>query len=313
MKPTDEAMVAIGTGPLPTPEIELERSTVTAEQVRRFLRSAAPGEATATATAPLTFALALRRGHGPEAAISPRAFAIHGGHDIEMHAPIAVGETYVVSGRVERVYAKTGRTGPLTVVERRVWIRDAAGRPAAEIADRQIVRWKPQGDEASSPGRRREQRRKVADEAIPTPPAAASLELGDAIGPYRRRGPTAAEISGWADTLRDREVLFHDRRGARALGFEDLVVPGPMQSAFIDRWLAAAAPAWQATRLHMTFRQSLLAGEALAIEAVVVDGDDRRRSLDVLVRNADSGETTSTGTVVLQLRAPVPKRLRVRG
>lgn len=304
MSPADDDMVTVAGEPVPTPEIELERSLVTAERVRRFLACATPGTnvAASPAEAPLSFALALRRGHGPEVAISPDAFAIHGGHDIALHAPIAVGEEYAVSGRVERVYRKTGRSGPLTIVERRVWIRGRRPTPVVEIADRQIIRWKPQAGDRRIASRQGDGTREKTSEPIPVPPAGAALEIGDSVGPYGRRGPSAGEISGWADTLRDREVLFHDRSGAQALGFEDLVVPGPMQSAMIDHWLALAAPDWRATRLHMTFRQSLLAGEALTIEAVVVDGDAEQRTLDVLVRNAESGETTSTGAVILQRR-----------
>lgn len=290
--------------PPPTAEIEIERTTVTREALDRFV-----GSATLPATrrwisgvAPLSFALALRRDHGPGASISPRAFAIHGGHDIQDHSPIVVGETYVVSGSIERVFAKTGRSGILTIIERRVWIRDVRGPLAVEMTDRQIVRWRPDVDQPSTSrdGTSSGAHELTHQEEFASRGSEPPLDVGDPLEPLLHPGVSAPQISAWADALRDREVLFHDRSEARRLGYDDLVVPGPMQSAVVDCWLRQAAPAWRPRRIHMTFRQSLLAGQPLRIDAVVVDTEADRRTLDILIRNSGSGDTTAAGTVELQ-------------
>lgn len=302
-----EPMVILHDGPTPTAWTELDRSTITVERVRRFLRSAAMGgEPPARAeVAPLSFSLALRRGHGPEVSLSPHAFGIHGGHDIAMHIELVVGETYTVSGRVERIFHKTGRTGPMTMVERTVHILDQQGRLAVEIGDRQIVRWKPEAGGARTTMRpSAPQSVPHRQDPVPTGPGllGASLEIGDTVGPFRRHGPKRLDISRWADSLRDRETLFHDRAGSQALGYDDLVVPGPMQSAFVDSLLGAKLPDWRIVALSMTFRQSLLASEALEIEGIVVDAVRDERTLDIVVRNPLHGETASVGTALLRRR-----------
>jgi hypothetical protein len=308
-----EPMVTLHDGPAPTPWIELDRSTITVERVRRFLRSAAIGGVPPPLpeVAPLSFSLVLRRGHGPEIALSPHAFGIHGGHDIAMHSELVVGETYSVSGRVERIFRKTGRTGPMTLVERKVQILDAQNRLAVEIGDRQIVRWKPEAGGSRTTMRHSASHRATPRQAsFPTDPhpLSTSLEIGDTVGPFARHGPKRLDISRWADSLRDRETLFHDRAGSQALGYDDLVVPGPMQSAFIDCLLGAKLPEWRTVALSMTFRQSLLAGEALEIEGTVVDTATGERTLDIVVRSSLHGETASVGTAILRQRSSAPLR-----
>ncbi len=306
MNQRDDVMVEARSEAMPTVWVELERSMVTPERVRHFVRGAAGTEVVARnfETAPLSFALVLRRGHGPEAAISPRAFAIHGGHDIEMHAPIRVGETYIVRARIERIFRKTGRSGAMTIVERRVRIHDRRDDLASEITDRQIVRWKPTPGDSRTDTRQPSPAHPHAAVRAPAATSPAifdeSLEVGESLGPFRRQGPKRLEISRWADALRDRETLFHDRDGSHALGYADLVVPGPMQSAFVDHLLHTQLPDWQTTRLNMTFRQSLLASEPLEIEGIVVDSEGDARTLEILIRNAVSGETASVGTATLK-------------
>src|SRR5690606_33298838 len=129
-----------------TAPAEVERCTITADRVADFLRHTAPPRGVAelsSASPPISFALALRREHGPGVTVSPRAFAIHGGHDIALHAALRIGAEYKILNAVERIFEKTGRSGPMTVVERRVWIEESDGLLAAEIRDRQVVRWRP--------------------------------------------------------------------------------------------------------------------------------------------------------------------------
>ncbi len=300
-------MLEFSGGSLPTPTVEIERCTVTAAQIEEFLRRIDPEEAAAESpprAVPITFSLALRREHGSGVTISPRAFAIHGGHDIESHSPLWPGHRYVVSASVEEIFEKTGRSGAMMIVVRRVWIHEDSGRLAATIRDRQIVRWRPDAPPAAYPRRAPppDPLRGSTSEITIEPGFATDLDLGSVIGPFRRRGPTAEEISRWADTLRDREVLFHDPIGSRQLGYADLVVPGPMQSAITERLLSQQLPNWRAVRLDMTFRQSLLATDPMAIQGVVVDSDDDRRICDIIIRHAATGETTSAGTMTLLRR-----------
>ncbi len=306
MNPSIDSMIEPGHDPTPTPWVELQRTKVTAARVRRFLRGAAPeiDVPDNPRHAPLTFALALRSGHGPELVLSPHAFSIHGGHDITRHADILVGNTYSVRARVERIFRKTGRSGPMTMVERRVLIQDEHEDITTEITDRQVVRWRPTAATAasadSSPRPVTEQ-----DNATPQAPVAdldETLDVGDLIGPFHRRGPGRTEISGWATAQRERETLFHDTEGSLALGYRDLVVPGPMQSAIVDRLLASTLDRWQTTRLNMTFRQSLLANEPLEIDTIVVDAEGHARTLDIVIRNASSRETMSIGMASLHRR-----------
>jgi hydroxyacyl-ACP dehydratase HTD2-like protein with hotdog domain len=79
----------------------------------------------------------------PTLELPPHLFGVYGGHDIEFHAPIRAGEQYHLSGRISEVYEKIGRSGVLTVVVREATIHDAAGRLAARIVERQIIRQRP--------------------------------------------------------------------------------------------------------------------------------------------------------------------------
>ena len=129
--------------------VDLGSVTVTAEMIADYAR--AVGDAATLAgpltEAPPTFCLALRRGMTPEIELPPRTFGVYGGHDLEFHQPIRAGETYRISGRIVDVYEKSGRSGALTVVVRDAEIRDAAGRLAARIVEREIVRQLQDGDE----------------------------------------------------------------------------------------------------------------------------------------------------------------------
>jgi hypothetical protein len=302
-------MIEFSGGSLPTPIIEIERCTVAEAHLVEFLRRAEWGGGLLPSkppTVPISYALALRRGHGPEVSVAPDAFAIHGGHEIELVTRLSVGRTYVVKGCVDQIFEKTGRSGLMTMVGRRVWIHDeSTGTLAATIRDRQIVRWRPQRPTTfagvppddvpplTAPG---------ASPAVGSDSADDDLEVGDLLGPFHRPGLSAHEISSWAGVLRDREVLFHDPRGSQHLGYANLVVPGPLQTALVDRAIRLRLPAWTAVRLDMTFRQSLLADQPLVIEGVVVDSNAERRTCEIIVRRGVTGDITSAGSVTLVRR-----------
>jgi len=299
-------MIVFSGGDLPTPAVEIERRTISEAHLGEFLRRIGWGDAPPHSPegVPISYTLALRREHGPEITVVPQAFAIHGGHDIELVTALSIGHTYVVSGCVEQIFEKTGRSGPMTVVGRRIWIHEASsGALAATIRDHQIVRWRPQI--AAAPAGTTDVHDVPASPdddwtTLIEPDSVANLEVGDVVGPFVRGGPSAEDISSWAGVLRDRETLFHDPRGSRELGYANLVVPGPLQSAVVDRAFALGLPKFTAVRLDMTFRQSLLADQPMAIEGVVVDSDAEYRTCDIIIRRGLAGEITSAGSVLLR-------------
>jgi len=290
-------------GDVPSPEIELERATITAEQVRRFVAAAGPAvsvEGTEPSAVPLSYALAIRRGHGPELRVSADAFGIHGGHDIELTRPLRIGAEYAVLGRVEGVFEKTGRSGPLTIVQRLVRLVDQQGEQAVSIRDRQILRWRPQRGSEEAATHAPHTERTPGDGTSWAGCDDPELEVGTSVGPLLRPGPSADQISAWASSLRDRETLFHDQARSRRLGFADLVVPGPMQSAFIDHMLRSHLPDWNLRGLSMTFRQSLIAGDRLSIHGVITDADADDRTCDIVIENHGTRETASIGVAHLR-------------
>jgi hypothetical protein len=224
------------------------------------------------------------------------AFSVHGGHDIEQVGAIRPDREYAICSQVANVFEKSGRSGPLTVVERASRI-DEGDRTVATVRERQIVRWRP-GTEKTGRPRPRHRDRLVEERAA----AVSSLELGDLIAREVRHGPTPAGIANWASHLGEREVLFSDPSGASDLGYEDLVVPGPMLSAFAGQMLRRALPEWWIRNLSMTFRQSLLALEPIVLSALVTE---RRASAEVtcdIMIESGSGETCAVGSASLTQR-----------
>jgi len=124
--------------------VDLGSVTVTAEMIAAYVAAVGdPAASDACAEAPPTFCLAMRRGMTPEIELPPELFGVYGGHDLEFHRPIRAGERYHITGRIADVYEKIGRSGVMTVVVRDATICDSAGRVAARIIERQIVRRRP--------------------------------------------------------------------------------------------------------------------------------------------------------------------------
>ena len=127
-------------------EVDLGHVVVTEGMIAAYLRAVGDEgtQAGPYQEAPPTFCLAMRRGMTPAITLPPDTFGVYGGHDIEFHRSIRAGEMYHVTGRIADVYEKIGRSGVLTVIVREATIRDSAGRLAARISERQIVRRRPQ-------------------------------------------------------------------------------------------------------------------------------------------------------------------------
>jgi len=250
-----------------------------------------------TDTAPIAFALtflALRRRGAADLRIASNAFSMHGGHDIESTEAIRAGNTYIVRSSIAAVFEKSGRSGPLTVIERLSRIEAKNGRTAALVRERQIVRQRPDEARRDASQRRRSAR---LSEARASP--ALVFDVGDVIAREVRHGPARDGIARWAAHLGEREVLFSDRSGALDLGFADLVVPGPMLSAFSGQMLRRALPEWTTRKLSMTFRQSLVAQEPIVLTAMVTERGADRVVCDIVIESG-SGEICATGSASLE-------------
>jgi acyl dehydratase len=129
-------------------EVEIGRKMVTAAMIEAYADAVGDEDwrhQQATGEAPPTFCLSLYRGMQPAVRVLGEAFTMYGGHDIELIEPIRAGETYTIRARIVDVFDKSGRSGVFTVVVRQASICDAAGKPAARITERQIVRQRREG------------------------------------------------------------------------------------------------------------------------------------------------------------------------
>ena len=128
-------------------EADLGRIEIDAEAIEAYLRWAGdttrlqllPG-APRPLEAPPTFCLSLYRGMTPTVELPDDCFAMYGGHDIEIHRPIRAGDSLSIRARVSDVYAKSGRSGTLTVVVRQVSMCDDSGFEVTRVAERQMIR-----------------------------------------------------------------------------------------------------------------------------------------------------------------------------
>jgi hydroxyacyl-ACP dehydratase HTD2-like protein with hotdog domain len=282
-------------------DIDLGRVDVTTEELRRY--AVAIGDDGLAAgpcrVAPLGFALALRGGPLPDVELAADTISVHGGHTITLHAPLTAPAAYRVSARIADVFEKNGRSGPLTVLARRADIRANDGSLVASIEDQQIVRWKRSAATAALPR---------SDEPPPALHAAseaanvAELEVGSLIGPQRRLAPSATAIAAYAQSHGGGMALFVDRAAAHALGYRDVIVPGPLQAAILETMLRNALHDWTLRRIGMTFRVSVHALEPIALTAIVVEHHLRPGGdlavCDLSIENSD-GERAALGVAEL--------------
>jgi len=285
---------------------------VTSEQIERYARTVGDRDTLARlargeGVAPPTFCLALHRGMRPEVELPPDCFGIYGGHDLDFLQPLRAGESYGVHARIADVYEKSGRSGALLIVAREGEIRDAAGRVAVRIHERQIVRRRPADSPRALPHVAGEGRAvgAAAPDLTDAPPPApvADVELGTEIGP-QHRPPTAIEQVGLYVGCNDmREGLFTDRDFARALGYRDIVVPGPMLTAFLEQFVRATLPSWRLERLGSTFRMPTITGDPLTLSGVVSEHHESEEGEYIvcdLVVEHPTGERAVTATARLR-------------
>ena len=96
--------------------------------------------------------------------------------------------------------------------------------------------------------------------------------------------------------------VYGDRRVAQRLGYADVIVPGPLQSALLESFLRRRLRGWTLHRLSLTFRVSLIAHEPIVLSAVVVEHEDSTHPstllCDLSLENRD-GERAAVGTAEL--------------
>lgn len=130
-----------------------------------------------------------------------------------------------------------------------------------------------------------------------------AFEVGDRIGPERRRGPLPAAVRTYADEHDTREALFVDRAVAERLGYRDVIVPGPMQAAFLEQMIRRHFRGWQLERLSTTFRISVIAGDPIVLRGVITEvhhaSDPPWVVCEVMIESSE-GERTTTAQATLR-------------
>ena len=256
------------------------------------------------AVAPPTFVLSLRRGFSPDVALPPESFAMYGGHDLTFHAALRAGHRYEVRARVIDSYEKSGRTGHMLIVVRRAEITDQQGRLVTEMIERQVVRRRSPESNVLSPEVAEVNRGELStqdsalelstqDSALST-----SVDVGDSLGPTLRRAPSPADITGYANDNHVYESLFVEQAFARRLGYRDVIVPGPMQTAFLEQFLRRQLPGWSLDSIGITFRMSVITDDWIKLSGVITELQENESgatvTCDLVIETAD-GERATTG------------------
>ena len=277
--------------------VELGRVSTDAETVQRYWRTHGLSPADGRRTLPLGLALALRGGPLPAVELNPRAVSFHAGHTLSARRPFVAGRTYDVRARIAEVFEKSGRSGPLTVVARTAELYDADAVVVA-IHEQQIVRWR--APDAAEPSTREPLPHGDGLPQEATQEATGDLDIGSTIAALRRRAPGAQTVHGYAGSLGGSESFFSDPSSARRLGFADVIVPGPMQSALFEDLLTRCLPTWDLVDLSLSFRVSVVVGEPIALRAIVIELSTEHDHLvaDLTLENG-SGDRAAVGTATL--------------
>lgn len=246
---------------------------------------------------PLGLALSVRGGALSAMELDPQAIGVHGGHTVTLSDRFVYPAIYRLAARIDQVFEKSGRSGPLTVIARSSLLSDPAGRLVAMVADQHIVRWR-----AAAPG-------EVRPAAIPLerPPTPDSeIEVGAMIAVEHGPAPDASGVHRYAQGMAEPESLFVDPAFARQLGFADVIVPGPLQAALMERLIATRLPEWRLERISLSFRISVIAAELITLSAQVIEAEPHDPGmplvLDLTIENA-RGERAAVGTATLRRRA----------
>jgi len=129
------------------------------------------------------------------------------------------------------------------------------------------------------------------------------LQPGDEVAPFERRiTREMAEIHG--APMRNFHTVLEE---ARALGFDDLVIAGPMFTCFYSEMLTRAFGADWFTGGTLEFKllRPVLANQTIRARGVIrareADADGTRLSLEVWCERQGDGAKTSAGTATVQM------------
>jgi hydroxyacyl-ACP dehydratase HTD2-like protein with hotdog domain len=127
-------------------------------------------------------------------------------------------------------------------------------------------------------------------------------DVGALVAAEHGAAPDPAAVERYARHLDGRELLFVDSDYARSLGYADVIVPGPLQSALVEQMFRRRLPTWMLQRLSLTFRVSVVAGEPLTLAAIVVEHHLRSAGeslvCDIWIES-DASERATIGTAEL--------------
>jgi acyl dehydratase len=286
-------------------DVDLGAVEVTPDRVRSYAEAVgdlalANGPCT---VAPLGFALALRGGPVPEVDSPDDTVSVHAGHTITSHGPLTAPASYSLRARITDVFEKSGRSGRLAVVERRAEIHASDGSVVATVDDQQIVRRRGAAPPSSGSGTRHGRNESSPETVWLADPGALDPEVGSQLLAQRRRAPSADVIARYARSLGGHEPLFLDRGFAASLGYADVIVPGPLQSALMEGMLRRHLPAWHLSQLTLSFRVSVIAQQLITFTVIVVERHLRPTGTalvcDLAIEN-DDGERVALGTAALE-------------
>jgi hypothetical protein len=271
--------------------VDLGSVVVDAAALERYRRAIGVTSPDGARRLPLGLALALRGGPHPVVELDPATISFHAGHTIATRRPFVLGRRYSRRARIAEMFEKSGRSGPLTVVVRTAEFCDETDRVVVAIREQQIARWLREPNRQ----RRPEPNAPVLADVQPTL-TSQPLEIGSAIAVEHRRAPSTAVVQAYGSSLGGGEAFFRDVAFARRIGFADVIVPGPVQSALFEDLLARRLPAWDLTDLSLTFRISVIAGEPVALTALAIDlSDDRQHLVVDLTLENSRGDRAAAG------------------
>jgi hydroxyacyl-ACP dehydratase HTD2-like protein with hotdog domain len=273
--------------------VDLGWVDVDAVAVRRYWEAVGVPVPAGQRQLPLGLALALRGRPRPAVELAAEVVGVHAGHTLVARRPFVRGRRYRLLARIAEIFEKSGRSGPLTVIARSSELRDDAGAIVVAIREQQIARWR------GSPAVPRPILARTAREGRLAPEGV--IDIGATIAVEHRLAPDRHMVHGYAGSLSGVEPLFSDADFARRLGFADVIVPGPIQSALLEGLLARHLPGWDLVDLSLSFRISVIAAEPITLSALVTELDqrDRRLVVDLTIENSH-GERAAVGTATLR-------------
>jgi 3-hydroxybutyryl-CoA dehydratase len=134
------------------------------------------------------------------------------------------------------------------------------------------------------------------------------LEQGGTIGPYRFENIAQADMTAFAEILRDPNPIHLDAAVVRSLGLGDRTVnQGPANLGYILNMLMVAAPAARVTSIEVRFLDNLFQGETAvaggAIEAIEQFDDGESVTCSVWL-DVDQQRRVLAGTATFVVPSP---------